>query len=398
MRYALFTFLFVFTAFYTQLNAEEKAPTANDIKVAKKKAIQFLLKKQNPKGGYFGAFPSVGFTALAINGLNAANPKVFTSKHPAIKKAIDFILSKQQKNGSIADPNQGYVNYKTSVAVWALANVDKKKYAVQIKKAMAYTLLLQADEGEGFTKKKSLHFGGTGYGGELKPDLSNTQFAAELMEKAGLSKEHSFWKKTLVFIGRCQNLTAGNDLAQKNKTELSALVKKRKYKVGNDGGFAYGPMSSKAAKSSWKNKDGTITAPSYGSMSYAGLKTMLYAGLKKDDIRVQAVMQYIARNWTLDRNPGLSVKRGDGLGQQGLYYYYTTLAKALLAYGEKTLTDGKGVKHNWSTELLAKLLKAQKKDGSWTNAQSRWEEAFPTIVTSYALMAIRDCEKAQKLK
>jgi len=60
---------------------------------------------------------------------------------------------------------------------------------------------------------------------------------------------------------------------------------------------------------------------SYGSMTYAGLKSMIYAGLTQDDPRVKAALEFIRKNYTLEENPGQ--------GQRGLYYYYQTFAKAM---------------------------------------------------------------------
>ena len=37
----------------------------------------------------------------------------------------------------------------------------------------------------------------------------------------------------------------------------------------------------------------------YGSVSYAGFKSYLYAGLKKDDPRVQAVLDFCRRHYTV---------------------------------------------------------------------------------------------------
>ena len=59
----------------------------------------------------------------------------------------------------------------------------------------------------------------------------------------------------------------------------------------------------------------------YGSMTYAGFKSYLYADLKPDDPRVSAAYDWIRANYTLDENPGM--------GGNGLYYYYHTFAKAL---------------------------------------------------------------------
>ena len=71
-------------------------------------------------------------------------------------------------------------------------------------------------------------------------------------------------------------------------------------------------------------------------MTYAGLKSMIYAGLVRDDPRVKAALTYITNHYTLDENPGL--------GQQGLYYYYHTFAKTMALLGRAD-TDrcGRGI-------------------------------------------------------
>ena len=61
-------------------------------------------------------------------------------------------------------------------------------------------------------------------------------------------------------------------------------------------------------------------------MTYAGLKSMIYAGVKKDDPRVKAAYEWVQKHYTLDENPGM--------GGNGLYYYYHTFAKALDAIGD----------------------------------------------------------------
>ena len=118
-------------------------------------------------------------------------------------------------------------------------------------------------------------------------------------------------------------------------------------------------------------------------MTYAGLKSFLYAGLAKDDIRVKAAMDWISRHYDLDTNPGM--------GQQGLYYYYHVFAKALDANGTRMIKDKKGTDHNWRADLLRELAERQQKDGSWTNKADRWYEGDPNLVTSYSLLALSYC-------
>ena len=119
-------------------------------------------------------------------------------------------------------------------------------------------------------------------------------------------------------------------------------------------------------------------------MSYAGLKSMIYAGLKKDDPRVKAAVTWLRKNYTLNANPGL--------GDQGLYYYYHTMAKTLSALGEKTFEDNDGNKHDWRAELVAALSERQNADGSWVNKNNRWLESDANLVTGYVLLTLSYCK------
>ncbi len=115
-------------------------------------------------------------------------------------------------------------------------------------------------------------------------------------------------------------------------------------------------------------------------MTYAGLKSMVYAGLTADDPRVKAALDFIKAHYSLDENPGL--------GQQGLYYYYMTFAKTLATLGRPTITDAQGREHNWRAELIAALAKRQGEQGEWVNPADRFMEGDPNLVTSYGLLAL----------
>ena len=110
------------------------------------------------------------------------------------------------------------------------------------------------------------------------------------------------------------------------------------------------------------------------------LKSMIYAGLTQDDVRVKAAIAYIKKNYTLEENPGQ--------GQRGLYYYYQTFAKAMALLGSPTLVDAQGTSHDWRAELIAALAKRQAANGSWVNPVDRFMEGDPNIATSFALLAL----------
>ena len=116
-------------------------------------------------------------------------------------------------------------------------------------------------------------------------------------------------------------------------------------------------------------------------MTYAGLKSMIYAGLTAEDPRVAAALNFIRDTYSLETNPGM--------GPQGLYYYYHTFAKALDAADLAVVQDSSGTVHEWREELVAKLEQEQQKDGSWVNRQSdRWMEGDRQLVTAYCLLAL----------
>jgi squalene-hopene/tetraprenyl-beta-curcumene cyclase len=208
-------------------------------------------------------------------------------------------------------------------------------------------------------------YGGAGYGGKnSRPDLSNTTFFMEALRETGLPADDPALQKALVFVSRCQNLKSEfNDQAWADKV--------------NDGGFIYTAAN---GGSSFAGQEANGGLRSYAGMTYAGLKSMIYAGLTPDDPRVKAALGYIEKHYTLDENPGM--------GQAGLYYYYHTFAKALALLDRPSLTDAAGQKHDWRSELTAALAKRQNRDGSWVNPADRFLEGDPNLVTAYGLLAL----------
>jgi squalene-hopene/tetraprenyl-beta-curcumene cyclase len=259
----------------------------------------------------------------------------------------------------------------------ALQAVDSKKYADTIKKAQGFVKSLQF----GAEKENPGYEGGIGYGDSFtRPDLSNTQMAIEALRDSGVPMDDETIQKTIKFLQRCQNLTSTNDYDQ-TQTDVTPL---------NDGGARYSPYESKAMTTT----DGKKALNSYGSMTYAFLKSMIYAGVKRDDPRVRAAFQWIKANYDLDRNPGFSVTENKTADKQGLYYYYHTMRKALLVYGDHVITTKDGKLHNWAIELSQKLISLQDKDGSWVNNyEERWFEGNPSLVTAYSIAILNNCRK-----
>ena len=274
--------------------------------------------------------------------------------------------------------------YSTSVALMAFQAANKGgRFDRVIKGGQDFLKDTQWDEGEG-KKRTDAQYGGLGYGGDnSRPDLSNTSFFIEALRDTGLPADDPALQKALVFVSRCQNLKSEfNDQPGAGKV--------------NDGGFVYTPTSGNsgtpantaqvARGKGERSVGGDGSLRSYAGMTYAGLKSMIYAGLTQDDPRVKAALEYIRNHYTLDENPGQ--------GQRGLYYYYQTFGKAMALLGKPTMVDAQGVEHDWRADLVAALAKRQQPNGSWVNRDDRFMEGDPNIVTSFALLALASTRTA----
>jgi hypothetical protein len=120
-------------------------------------------------------------------------------------------------------------------------------------------------------------------------------------------------------------------------------------------------------------------------MTYAGFKSLVYAGLTEEDPRTKAALDWIGRHYSVTENPGQ--------GDAGLYYYYHSFASALDAAKLNEVTDANGKKHNWREDLAAELAKRQGEDGSWSNENRQWFENDKNLATSFALLALAHCKE-----
>jgi squalene-hopene/tetraprenyl-beta-curcumene cyclase len=326
------------------------------------------LESQVSDEGRMTSRSAIGVTALGVQAILQHRPSAVDS--PAVKRALDFIASNAKPDGGIYATGSGHRNYETALAISALQRANRDgRYDAELKKAEMFVRNLQWDQGEGI-ESDDVRWGGAGYGGGgERPDLSNTAFLIDALRDLGNDADDEAIQKALLFVSRTQNLESSH-----NDTEYAPKV--------NDGGFYYTPAAGGQSKAG-KTANGGLR--SYGSMTYAGLKSMIYAGLDKDDPRVKAALDFIRNHYTLEQNPGM--------GAAGLYYYYQVFAKALSAAGIETLTDTSGESHDWQADLFATLAAAQAEDGSWVNSQNpRWMEGDRALVTSYGLLALAYCQ------
>jgi squalene-hopene/tetraprenyl-beta-curcumene cyclase len=324
------------------------------------RGIVFLRPRQDVKGGW-STQREPGITALVVTALLRSGQ--VTPGDPAVVRALTYLEGFIGPKGGLSEAP--HANYTTAIALLAFQEANRNgRYDRAIKASQEFLKAMQWDESEGKARDDPF-YGGAGYGGRnSRPDLSNTAFFMEALRDTGLPQDDPNLKKALIFVSRCQNLKS-----EFNDQPWAAKV--------NDGGFIYTTAQGGTSMAGEAPGGGLR---SYASMTYAGLKSMIYAGLDRNDPRVKAALAYITRHYSLDENPGL--------GQQGLYYYYHTFAKTMAVLGESTLTDAAGVSHDWRTELVSALSSRQGRDGSWVNAADRFLEGDPNLVTAYALLAL----------
>lgn len=364
--------LVLFVLSTTSSAAEPIGPSKTDWDKAVNGAINYLKTSQNPDGSWGAPPRNRGVTGVVVTGLLRSN-KVGPEEQPAAK-GLEFIES-------LVNPEAGHIagkdaiaqlqNYVTSVNVMALQTANQpEKYKSIVSDAASFLKKLQWDEGEGKTPNDDF-YGGGGYDSKSRPDLSNTQFMLDALKEAGVPNDDPAFRKALVFVSRCQNLKS-----EFNDKPWAGEI--------NDGSFIY----SAAAGGQTKVEDADGALIGYGSMTYAGIKSMIYCGVSKDDPRYRKAMEWVKKNYTVKLNPGMEA----GNRERGLYYYYHTMAKTLAVMDVDYIETPDGVKHDWRKDLTQELLSRQSDDGSWTNQNDRWMEGEPPLVTGYALLALSYCK------
>jgi squalene-hopene/tetraprenyl-beta-curcumene cyclase len=339
--------------------AQKAGPDPKEVQAVVEKAYEFLKSHQKEDGSFEPVRGGPGSTALVAGALIRLGKG---PDDPVVAKALANLVKNVQKDGGIY--NRFLANYTTSIALVAFKEANKDgKYDAVIANASKFLKSLQQGGG-----KDDLPFGGFGYDGKSRPDTSNSHFTIEALLAAGVPKDDPAVKNALIFLSKCQNLPG-----EANKQDYA-----KKVTANDKGGFVYNPFSAGDPKSDKRTPEGGLR--SEGGMTYAGLKSFLYAGVGKEDVRVKAALDWIKRNYTLEENPGQK--------DAGLYYYYHVFAKAMDALGDDVFEDAAGKKHDWRKELFETLKKKQGTDGSWKNSNEAFLESTPELATAFALLSL----------
>ncbi len=339
------------------------------------RGYEWLRTQQNENGAWSNpAMPAL--TGLAVWALTR-DPEI---NRDAIERGVDYLLRCVQENGGIyVEPSEkrrggGLANYNTAICMVALYQTGRSDVVPIVQRAREFIAKTQHLEDD-------MYYGGMGYDASNErayADLSNSYMAYEAMRLTERVEDFRTdgervdldWDAALQFVQRLQNLPEYNDATWVNDTPA------------NRGGFIYNPVNSRGG--TFTDDEGVVRFNSYGSMTYAGMLSMIYANLDRSDPRVKSAADWAVHRWTLDENPGT--------GQEGIFYYYNVLSKGLAAYGQDQFIRENGETLNWRTEVAEKLLALQRIDqgkGYWLNEVGRYMESDPILVTSYSLIALQ---------
>lgn len=323
------------------------------------KGAHYLMGKQSDDGhwsdGQMPALTALPLWALCGSGLNDAK----VAEH--CQRAAKFVLSTQRPDGGFYVPKpgrggSGLGNYNTSVCLSALfdSGLAPQTSLLKAREYIAASQLVGDDTmagGFGYDKISRRRYA----------DLSNTSYAMSAMAKTASLEELRVsgkrvdidWERAIAFV--------------------DGLMKKE----GRDaGGAAYNEHTPQSGMVT--NQSGKVHLRAYGSMTYAAVLSMCSAKLDRGDPRVRQSLEYLAKYWSVDENPGM--------GKQGLYYFYDIMARALTAAGVESVGG-----HQWKRELYDKVVSLQREDGSWCNDNNRFWEADPVLCTSFAMLVLELC-------
>ena len=349
MRKVLFWLMALVALPVAALTAETKA----EAQAALDRGFAWLRGAQQADGSWSDRrFP--GMSALALWAMANADSD---ANKDAIAKAEAYIVSCAQPDGGIYVPipgrrGSGLGNYNTCLCLTALhAAGGKERHPQTLLNARAYVASTQIETA-------GLHEGGFGYdksSPRAYTDLNNTFYAVEAMR----------------LTADVEEVRPGGKRVDIDWDKAKRYILSMQQAEGTDaGGFLYNRETPREGE----------TLRSYGSMTYAGLLAMLHCDLRRDDPRVRSALQWLGRHWSVDENAGQ--------GNQGLYFYYDVLARALAAAQVERLALEGGGEVDWREELARAILKRQRPDGSWVNESNRYWEGDPALSTSYALLAL----------
>ncbi len=360
-----------FAAAQTDIPSPEAVPSKDAVAkqgaAAVAKGVKWLAENQKEDGSFSNPqFPAL--TGLAIWAMAGSGDPQYALN---IEKGVKFLLGCAQQDGGIYTPipgrkGGGLATYNTSICLIALHSTGRDGLEPVMLGARTY--LAESQE-----MNDPEYRGGFGYDRDndrAYADMMNTHFVLDAMRRTqaledlrpdGSKRADIAWDAALDFVLKMQNDASSG--------------------TNNAGGFFYAPDDAKAGNETiGSGENERVVLRSYGSITYAGLLSMLHSNLSKSDTRVASAIDWASKHWTLEENPGM--------GEQGLYFFYNIIARAMSASKLEEIPRASGADIKWREEVVVKVISLMQKDGSWINKNGRFWENDPVLSTAYSVIAL----------
>jgi len=363
---------------------------------------QFLVHAQRGDGLWSGyrdpAETSVAVSALALAALRQLDD---SDAVVAAREAAAFAMQERQApDGGVHEPHDP-ISHRVYANALLLRGLEGDPAQADLRERVRGWLVeaqlqetpppwcaeLERNEPAG-VGPYDYRYGGWSYHGTYRPnrrlraDLSTARFALQGLSAAELESESPAWGRALMFLELTQNLSLLGD----GKDEP-------RYR---DGGFAFHPRNSKAGDD---YVDDLIVFRSYGSATADGLLSLLATGgfdfrahegeeLPEMGARARAALLWLARNYSLEGNPGFADSQFTWT--QGIYFYYLAgLAEALHRAGVWEVRSQDLASHVWAAELIRALRNEMRgPEAPFANGSSLMHEDHAVIATSFVVLAL----------
>ncbi|MFO7820990.1 MAG: prenyltransferase/squalene oxidase repeat-containing protein [Lentisphaeria bacterium] len=339
-----------------------------EAKAAIRRGARFLEEAQLANGSWT-EHPVI--TSLAALALTKSGE---TDLRPAnLNSALDYISAQAHEDGAIWNrQSRQYPLYSTALSMLALVRSGRPQDLPIIKAAREYLISCQRRQ----IPRSNTAYGGFVHDKNRLPSLTISQWVLEALYLTDHLDDNSrrslkIYRDALEFIMRCQRML--------EPSEVNACA-------GGTGCFHDFPGEGGGVM--LERAPGTPRSAAF--LTAVGLKSLIYAGCQPTNPLVKSAVQCLQRSYTVSENPGL--------GKKGFYTYLFVLAKTLDPLGIEKLSDTGGEEHFWRREVVLQLLKRQKGNGSWRNADPAWWENHPELVTAYALLTMDRCLDRERVR
>jgi hypothetical protein len=353
---------------------------------ALKRAVEYLLSKQGPDGGWhsehYGLLRSgQALTPFVLHSLLRASELRVPVPADTLDAAFTFIRRQVNADGALgfADPAVvEYPNYSTAYALQCLVHRGDEDDGQLVERMRKYLVAQQYTPSRGFAED-SYAFGGWGFGDRREPgdaghmDLAHTRRVLDALRVAGLEDQTVFTRSEsfLRLLQRHPDETRPQPGTNANEKTPDA-------QANYDGGFYFSPVVLVANKG--RQSETGQHFRSYATATCDGVLALLAAGASSDDERVIAARDWLKRYPAWDAPAGIPTDHPEPWAD-ALHFYH--LAVRSEAYA------GLCMQGHWQGDLLAVLLPQQHDDGSFANAHSAlMKEDDPLLATTLAVVAL----------